>query len=107
MTIGADQLVCRVMLKVEMLMARSELEQAVSVGKIAVAVRIHVLEWAADENVALADVRRGDGEPNERVCAWRDAAFDDAAEICGQILDAIDPVVLRRLGIDRSEERRV
>src|SRR5262249_20039507 len=64
MAVGPDQLVGCVMLKVEMLMARGELEQPVGIGKIAVPVRIHVLERATDENVTLADVGRGDREPD-------------------------------------------
>ena len=83
-----------------MLMAGRELEESVRVAEVAVTIGIHVRERAADEHVAFADVRRRDGEADDRVRARRDAALDHAAEIGRKILDSHNPVVLRRLAVD-------
>ncbi|MDQ6635805.1 MAG: hypothetical protein M3Z10_13725 [Gemmatimonadota bacterium] len=62
-TARVDQSVRRVMLEVEMLVTCGKGEPTVLIGEAAVAVRIHVLERTADEDVTVADVRGRNGEP--------------------------------------------
>src|SRR5207248_100580 len=84
----------------EMLVALSKLEQAISVGEVPVTVGVHVLQRAADEHVAFPDVRCRDGKADDPMHARRNAPFDDAAKISGQILVTNYPVVLRRFAVD-------
>lgn len=98
--VRVDETVCGVVLKMEMLMACRELEQSVRVGKITIAIRIHVLERTSNEDVTLPDVRSSNGESNYCVRARSDSAFLNAAEVGWEILDASDPVILGGLAVD-------
>src|SRR5688572_9974459 len=54
------------MLEMEMIVARRELEEAVLVHRVAIAVGIHVGNRIADEDVGVADVRRRHREAKDR-----------------------------------------
>jgi hypothetical protein len=90
------------MLEVKMRVTRGELEEPVCIGEAAVTIGIHVLKRASDEHIALADVWRGDREPNYGVRSCLYAAFDYAAEVRGEIFNASHPVLLSSLTVDHE-----
>src|SRR5687767_5927857 len=94
------------MLEVEMRVAARELEQVVGVGKASVSIRIHVRERTSNEDVTLPDVWSRNGKPDHLVRPGRDSAFDDAAEIRGEIFDSRHPVVLCGLAVDSEVRER-
>jgi hypothetical protein len=87
------------MLEVEVRMTAREFEQTIRVGKASIAVRVHVSERTADEDVSISDVRSRDGESNYRVSPSCHSTFLNTAEVRRKIFDACDPVVLRRLAV--------
>jgi hypothetical protein len=84
----------------KMLVTRRKLEQSVSVRKATIAIRIHVGERAAHENVTLSDVGGGYREADHRMSPGGYAPFLNAAEVCREIFHSRDPVVLRCLAVD-------
>jgi hypothetical protein len=67
-----DQLIERVVAEVIVVVAAREFKEAI--------VLRHVLVGIADEDISIPDIWRRHREPNQRVYAWRDLAFHDAAE---------------------------
>src|SRR5258706_12762240 len=78
-----DQLVQRVMLEMEMIVAGREFEQAVS----------DMLVRVANRKVGIADTGGRKIESHQRVCAGGDTAFLDAAKVGKEGFGSHDPVV--------------
>src|SRR5688572_1804762 len=90
------------MLEVEVIVTRGELEEPILVAEVTVTVRVHVRERAANEDVRITDVRRSDRETQQRVRAWGDVAFLNAAKASRKVFDTHKPVVARGLFVDNQ-----
>jgi hypothetical protein len=83
------------MLEMEMTVARSEFEKSVLICKAPVAIGIHVRQRASNEDIGVPDVGGRHSEAQEGSCSRCDATFLYAAEVCGEVLNAYKPVILR------------
>jgi hypothetical protein len=95
-----EQLVRRVMLVVEMVVAGRVLEEPIGVAEVPVVIRIGVRKRITDDRVGIADVRRAHREAKYAVQPRRDAVLDRRARSRFHVIAADGPRARDARGVD-------